>query len=460
MSVSPSTPLSREYVRGRPGFALWASLVILLAFLVREYFVLSMVVDMPIRGDVREYLLYAWNLYHHGVFSLSEPGIVVPVADAYRSPGYPWFLWLCMRLRPHGDGWYQLALQMQVLLGTATVLLTMLLGRRWLTTGWAVAVGVLLALWPHHIAATGALLSEVLFGFTLTASLYALAIGLTRKSGRILALAGVLFGWAYLVNPLIALFPPIAALLVCRHVGNARLGSLCLAAFLVPVVAFAVRNAQVDTRSPAGHVGRVAMNLAQGAWPEYHQAWHAQQLGDPGGIAIMRQIDNDAELLDKDPAAGVASLTRRMRDYPGYFAKWYLWQKPALLWSWDIQIGPGGVYVLDVRHSPLETHPLLRASTTTLQRLNPLCTLLAFAGALSVLVGALRKSSWAPPAAATSAVLFLYLTAIHALLQAEPRYAIAYRGIEILLSVTSLQLVVGALLGRANARFHSTKTAA
>lgn len=382
MSIEPMD--ARADVRGfagaRLGFAFWAGLVVLLAFLVREYFVLVATVAIPIRGDIREYVVYAWNLYNHGVFSLSEPGTVPPVPDAYRAPGYPWFLLLCMWLRPVGDGWYHLALQLQVLLGTATVALTMLLGRRWLANGWSIAAGVLLALWPHHIVASGALLSEVLFGFTLMVALYALSVGLERRSPGMLAIAGALFGWAYLVNPLIAMFPPVIALLIWRDTMSLRLASLFLAVFLVPVLAFAMRNSQVDTHASGSRVGRVAVNLAQGAWPEYHHAWHAQGLGDPGGIEIMRQINNDAVLIDKDPRAGLASLATRVQEYPGYFAKWYLWQKPLLLWGWDIQIGPGGIYVLVVQHSPLQTHPLLRASTTALQKLNPFITLLAFGG--------------------------------------------------------------------------------
>lgn len=434
--------LPHTIVGARQRFTVWIGLIVILALLVREYFVLVAVVDFPIRGDIREYVDYAWNLRHYGVFSMLAPGATTPLPDAYRSPGYPWLLALCMWLRPYGDGWYQLALQFQVFLGTATVWLTMLVGRRWLTSGWPLAAGVLLAIWPHHIAATGALLSEVLFGCTLMAALYALSLGLSDCSRTKLALAGATFGLAYLINPVIALFPPVVALLIWRSTYRPGVAGLFLVIFLVPVLAFAARNAHLQVNQPsAQHLSRSAINLAQGAAPEYHHAWHAQALGDPGGAAIIKQIDQDARLLDSDPLGGLGSIASRVKSYPAYFATWYLWQKPVLLWSWDIQMGPGGIYVLKVRNSPLQTHPLLRSTTATLRLLNPVITFLAFIGTLLLLTSRLRRTAEKPPLIAVmTAALAVYLTAVHSVFQAEPRYAIAYRGIELILLVSCLHI--------------------
>lgn len=441
-------------------FAIISALVVLLAFLIREYYVLVSVVEVPIRGDIREYVVYAWNLYHHVIFSLSEPGTIAPVPDSYRSPGYPWLLALCMWLRPIGNDWYGLALQMQVVLGTATVLFALCVGRRWLSTGWTLMAGLLLAVWPHHVAATGVLLSEVAFGCALMAGMACLATACDGPKAWLFALAGLAFAAGYLINPLIALFPPAVGLLIWRAAGP-RMTLTFMATFMIPVLGFALRNAALDHTASAQHpVGRAAMNFVQGSWPQYHQAWSARYTGDVIGTQILDAMERETARLDSDPLAGFQAIASRLSSDPGYYATWYLLRKPFLLWDWSIRIGYGGPYVLPVQHSPLETHPLLRASTTALQRLNPFCTLLAFAGALSLLLGALRKSSWAPPAAAMAALLLLYLTAIHTLFQAEPRYATAYRGIEILLVVSSLQLAALALLGRIRTRFPTEKTAA
>lgn len=49
----------------RSRFTLLLALVATLAFLIREYFVLFGIVDQPIRGDIRDYVSYAWNLVEH-----------------------------------------------------------------------------------------------------------------------------------------------------------------------------------------------------------------------------------------------------------------------------------------------------------------------------------------------------------------------------------------------------------
>jgi hypothetical protein len=443
----------REFLGARPSFAFWAGAVVLLALLIREYFVLATIIDVPIRGDISEYVRYAWNLSHHGVFSMSLPQTTTPVPDAYRSPGFPWLLALCMRLRPQGDGWYALALQMQVLLGTATVWLTMLLARHWLHMGWAVAAGLLLAIWPHHVAATGVLLSEVTFGFALMAGLYAFALAMRTRQRRYIVLCAAAFGYAYLVNPLIALFPPLLALLAWHEIGSSS-GLVLIGLFLVPVLAFGLRNLQVE-QPTANPPGRAVANFVQGSWPQYHGAWQAMNDGDPGGGQIMVEIDRETSLLHADPRAGMAAVTARFRQFPLYYVRWYALRKPWLLWSWDIQLGPGGVYVLDVKRSPLDIHPLLHLSTATMHALNPMLSLLALGAVASLLPGGLRRRPWAPTAALATAVLALYLTSVHTVFQAEPRYANAYRGIEALLIMSMLQLGVAAWLHRQQQPKHS-----
>jgi hypothetical protein len=436
----------RELFGVRPGFGFWVGAVVLLAFLIREYFVLVAVVDIPLRGDIREYVNYAWNLYHHGVFSMVPPQATPPSPDAFRSPGYPWLLMVCMLLKPHGDSWYSLALQMQVVLGTATVWLTMLSARLWLDRAWPILAGVLMAIWPHHVAATGALLSEVAFGFTLMAGLYFLTRAFDGPRPCFIVLAALAFGYAYLINPLIALFPPVIALLIWRE-RSGRAALIFTSIFLAPLLAFALRSALLENHgNQTERVGRAAINFVQGAWPEYHWAWQMQRFGEPNAIAVMRDISAETAALSASPMTGLSTIAKRLRERPAQYAVWYLWHKPWLLWSWEIQIGPGGVYVLDVRNSPLETHPILRWATAALRLSNPLLSLLALGGMLAMLYGGLLRKPWAPTAALATAALALYLTAVHTIFQAEPRYANSYRGIEILLLVTSLKALIDAAL--------------
>jgi hypothetical protein len=417
---------------GEPGvprqdtrFLAWLMLVALLALVVREHFVLIARVANPFAGDVRDYAAAAWNLAHHGILSTTQPQAAPPLPDAYRPPGYPWLLALCMRLSP--GGWYALALQVQVLLGTATVVLTGLLGRAWLPRNAALAAAALLALWPHHIVASGALLSEVLFGFALSAALC------LHAHGR-LAASGAMFGFATLVNPLIALFPPVLALLQRKHWPRRRL-CVFLVLFAIPLVSMLARDASVppDTHN---RPGRLAANLVQGSWPLYHAARNDALLGKPIPIAIMRQIDDDARLMDRDPAAGLARLGTRMARDPAGYAAWYALRKPWLLWEWNIRVGIGGPYFLVVRNSPLEREPVLHAITSAYRIATPLLALLMAVGVVAIGIVAVRGR--APSAALATALLVVYLTAVHAILQSEPRYANAYRGFEALMAVAGV----------------------
>jgi hypothetical protein len=102
-----------------------------------------------------------------------------------------------------------------------------------------------------------------------------------------------------------------------------------------------------------------------------------QRFGNPDAITMMQQINDETATLSENPEAGLTRISKRLIANPDYYGAWYLWQKPRLLWSWEIQLGPGDVYVLEVKNSPLETHPLLRWCSIALRYLNPLLSLLA-----------------------------------------------------------------------------------
>lgn len=421
-------------------FGVMLALVALLAFAVREHFVLSTIVDNPIRGDVREYVAYAWNLVQYGIYGGTMPPDF-PIADDYRAPGYPWLLALGMRLWPQDPtwdvlgGWYPFALQLQVVLGTLTAVFAALLARHWLTPAWAIVAGALLALWPHHVAATNALLSEVAFGFFLTAGL--LAFARAWKTGRALwwAITGLAFGYAYLVNPLVLFFPPCLAGLAWWH-HQRGLSLVLLATFLVPVIGLGVRNAAIESVD-RGSGYRATLNFVQGSWPDYHQAAALYRSGDPIAVAITNEINAETAALRADLPTGLARVGTRMLRDPALYTRWYV-SKPWLLWGWDIRIGAGGIYFLEVRNSPLDRVPL-RIIVVTYRTLNPLLTtIMVFSSVYLMFLGLRRRDLL--PASATGA-LGVYLTLLHVVLQAEPRYANAYRALEAVVVATALGAV-------------------
>jgi 4-amino-4-deoxy-L-arabinose transferase-like glycosyltransferase len=446
---------------GRRNFLFLVVMIGMLALLLREYFVLVAQVDAPIRGDIREYVAYAWNLLHHHTFSATPPGSAVVVPDAYRGPGYPLFLAVTMLAGEAGNRWYFVALHAQALLGAATVLMGIALGRHWLSRGWSLIAGVLMALWPHHIAATGALLSEVVFGFALMLALLSTAEAARRRSTGWAIAAGVAFGLAWLVNPLILLFPPLVAIAFWR-VGIGRQAACMLAIALLFAGAWAGRNATLPPQPDVP--GRATTNFVQGSWPLFLRALNDAGRTGPDASPIPRRIvqavDEETRLVARDPRAGLHSIADRMALDPAYYARWYAFEKPWLLWDWDIRVGTGDVYYHEVKHSPLETHPLLHAIKTTLHALNPAIFLLSMLATVGFIVIGLRRPASAELAPLLVALFIAYVTLVHTIFQAEPRYAIPYRPMQLLLAVAAVAAVIDWLRGRLAGRHRIQPAAA
>lgn len=441
--MSAASPVQSPPLRFWP----WLALVTVAAWALREYFVLAAQIEAPIRGDIRQYVAYALNLLQHGTFSQVWPGEGPPVPDAFRSPGYPMLLALAMFLVKGGAGWYTVAVQLQVLLGSLSVALTALLARPWLSPRWALAAGALFAIWPHHVVASGVLLSEVLFGFALLLALLLAAEAARRRHVGWAIAAGTAMSFATLVNPIALLLPPVAALIAWRG-GLHRIAGAMLVLGMLGPAAWQLRNATID--APPSGPGRGAINLVQGSWPLYHEAhFQLRRYGNPIARSMFEEMEAETELLGADPAAGLARIGARMSAQPGAYLRWYLLQKPFLLWDWDIRIGIGDIYFHRVRSSPFEGNALLHAGKEGMKALNPFLSLLALIGALLVL----RDHHRDPHAPSSIAAMFvatctLYLTAVHMGFQAEPRYATAYRGLEALLVVTTLARIHGAWRGR------------
>jgi MYXO-CTERM domain-containing protein len=426
---------------GARAFRLAALAVFLLALALRVGFQLGVQVDGPVAGDIVQYVAYAWNLVHHGTFSSALPDSAAWPPDAFRGPGYPAFLALWLWLA--GDeSFLAAATAAQLVLGAATAPLAIAWTRQWLPRGGALAVGGLVAAWPHSIVFSATLLNETLFAFALVAFL-ALAgrAARTARPGAAL-IAGVAGGLATLVNPIALVLAPLAAALTWRH--GRRLAALLLAGHVAVVGAWSLRNAMHP--GMPGASDRAALNLVEGSWPLYHAAYHAQR-EQPLARKMMVDIAAEERLMVADPAAGLAAVATRVRAEPVPYVVWYALRKPWLLWSWKVAIGWGDVYFLATRRSPFETQWPYRALHAACRAANPALF------ALAVLAAGLawrRRPGDAAQATAwrLAAMAFLYVTAVHVVLQAEPRYAVAYRPIEFALAVTGALAAWRALRSR------------
>ena len=416
-------------------FLLLSVAVVVLAFAVREWYLLASTVKFAVMGDGVDYMRYAYNLVHHGMFSRVGP-TEVPYPDAYRGPGYPLLLAVSMSVWREAGPWVHAVQQAQALLGAGTVALVIALGRQWMGRGAALVAGLLIAFWPHHVVATQAVLSEVLFGFVIVLSLLLSWIALKRQSIGWGAWAGAAFAYGYLVNPLIALLP-ILLLAVFWRAKLPKVGAMMIWVVLLVVGLWTMRPSEPSE-------SRAIVNAVQGSLPNYHLAWHYKGT-IPGAAKEYKEIDHEVGIALEDPNKGFARAIARMEAEPARYLRWYAYQKAYALWDWNVMIGAGGIYVIETYDSPFE-HAL-----APVKELYRIANLPLFLLALIAAFMSLFRSD----ASRFAGIAFLYLTLVHVVFQAEPRYAIAYRPVEVMLSVALLSWLLQAYKRRSKGHvFH------
>jgi hypothetical protein len=426
-----------------------AVFITVLAFTLRWHYVMATYVPVPLGGDASQYFYYAWNLTHHGVFSLSHPGASVIAPDSYRDPGYPLFLALWMKLLGGQSAWYVATLLSQALLGALTVAFSLQISRQWLSIKWASVAGLLMAIWPHSIAINGFLLTETLTGFLCALGMLLWVYACKHQHRGLAVAGGLVFGAAALTNSVLKPFCLLLAVFEAWRAPRLRKLALLLASgsLLLPV-AWAFRTSQLPTSDiHSSSTGRALQNLVQGSWPAYHPAWRLSKLGNEtekaNAKALLGAMDSEYELLLKSPRDGFKAIGQRMSQHPLAYMGWYLFQKPYELWGWDIEIGQGDIYPYPVLNAPFQVNPTWRALAALCHTINPLLWLLALASLpLTWLNARYAKQDFLSCSALAGALgLLAFVSLLYTALQAEPRYSIPFRALEIAMTFTSLSVL-------------------
>ncbi|MDE1961264.1 MAG: hypothetical protein KGH80_06665, partial [Xanthomonadaceae bacterium] len=237
-------------------------------------------------------------------------------------------------------------------------------------------------------------------------------------------------------NPVILFFPLLAGLLLVR-LGQWRCAAVLVVCFSSIVAGWGWRNAGLPYEY--GATRRAAENFVEGSIPLYMRAFNSRWVS-PDAKRIVDVADNETALLLHDPAAGMNAVFDRMRQQPGAYLSWYLLQKPWKLWDWGIVIGTGDIYYPVTQRSPLERIAVLRAMKQLFEWVNPAFFVLAMFAALWLLLR-VWVCRTIPFMAAAMAVFVIYVTGVHVVFQAEPRYSVPYRPEEVLLALTALAWV-------------------
>jgi hypothetical protein len=179
----------------------------------------------------------------------------------------------------------------------------------------------------------------------------------------------------------------------------------------------------------------------EGSWPEYHAAYDSRNAAREPAL-IIDAISREEAVMVSDPRIGLRAWWARMSMQPSRYLGWYLLEKPYLLWDWSIRIGNGDIYLYPTEQSPFERFGAMRMLKRGAQIANPALFLLACACSILVLIDLVRRgASSSNLVLGATTLVFIYLTTVHVILQAEPRYSIAYRPIEFALAFGALWML-------------------
>ena len=381
-------------------------------------------VYVPIRADARNYCIYAQNLVNHKIFSKELSNN--PTPDSFWSPAYPTML--ASILYVFGiQHFYPAVLFTQALLGALTAGMVFAIGSFFLPLWAAAAAGVLTACSPHLISMGGYLLTETLFAFTLLLFLLTYMIAIkTEKSGHFIT-AGTLAGITYLVNPVIFFAPFLFAGLFFFKSNDNRFSPgnpkkklilLFLVAFIIPWLIWSVRCRLNVPATSSSSANRALVNFIIGAHHNFYEIWRANPR-DPENPATL-----DQKTVDGSWSKFIPILAKRIWEKPGHYARWYFYEKPKLLWSWDILIGQGDIYVYEVVKSWFQTSGFAAALHSIMKSIHGWLILLSLLGGVFLLK---NGNSQRGQMVMIIYVCIIYISAVYVVLQSEPRYSIPQR---------------------------------
>lgn len=388
------------------------------------------IVDGPIRADAKDYVSYALNLAHFGVYSRGD-GILrgetaAAAPDALRSPGYPLFLAAILGDNPPFSA-LQTVLLVQAFLSALTVLICYFLLRTMVTWPWAIVGAALTALSPHLITMSVYLLTETLFAFLLAASMFAVIWAHRQRSAFAMAIAGALLGAGALTRPSLEylLIPMAIFVFVSLRVLDSRVAKrltvMLVLGFSLTYLPWIVRNE--ITLGRTGDRTLMINTLHHGLYPDFRYN------GDPATFGYPYRFDPRASEIAASLPAVLGEIAARFRAAPAEYLRWYLIGKPWMFWSWTMAEGPGDVFVYPVKKTPYVELPHFSASHGLMRILHIPLLLLAFVG--SVLVWLPQRvhalSGSALFAARLVSLVLWYFTVLHMVGAPFPRYSVPLR---------------------------------
>ena len=435
-------PINRRLVNVRR-LAVLISVILLTfaALIIRlDYVHTTRFVEPAVRSDAVDYVVYSSNILHYGVFSRSYSPNKPPDPDCYRTPGYPLFLALIVRLGGPTH-LYSNVLFVQAVMGALMVPLTFLAASSFMPFLPALFSALLVCASPHLISIGGYVLTESLFGFLLLISLCFYLFACRRGGTWRWVCAGFLFGIANLVTPTVLPLPWFLAgltFLVFRRMGKDVRKSLAifLLVFSIIPVGYAVRNHM--NVSPENRDGRALGNVSIGSYPDFlfkekrYQYYPYRE--DPEYTEYSSSLKNFTSIF-----------SRRFQAEPGKYLAWYLYGKPSAFWNWNIFQGQGDVFIYPVIFSLFDVSPVARLVHDIMKWCHPFILMFALMGA-GVHLYFLLKRDVVDKTGVVSMMMFgviSYYTLIFFVFAPWPRYSVPLRPELYMCASWALYLIFG-----------------
>lgn len=377
----------------------------------------------PLGPDAWQYFNYAVNLVNSGVYS-KDPSLqtgVAPVPDAFRSPGYAWFL-VPFAALSQDLSLLDRVVTAQAWISSLAIFLVFGIARRVLPAALALLATLLTAATPHLITMNHYLLSESLFTFLVLLALFAMGWG---KPWRVWVLVGIFLGLAALVRPVLLPFVGFVALGIFLHRAfpRRRNAAFSLAlGFCLVTLPWALRNKMVlgsfadDTLA--------IHTIAHGIYPDllYNR--------DPQTFGYPYHYDPRFPEISTSVSSVLREIKERFIQEPGRTMQWFFLDKPQWFWSWNIIQGQGDAFVYPTTHSPFFWHPVFQVVHRILFALHPLLVVLAALGSLLVWLPNRFSPTgqWSPLFMARLIALLLWsMTLLHMVFIPLSRYSIPLR---------------------------------
>lgn len=310
---APSTPSSLESASPPRWWRSWSIATVVFALVLRAAW--GAVVPVVPESDCVVYDSMARNIVSGQGYAF-EPG----KPSAYWPVGTSAMLAGVYKVFGQGFG-YAPVVVLNVLIGTATVWLTMEMARRWFGAPAGLTTGLLMAVWPGQIQFSTILASELPFNVCVMAALFAESRDRWRPAARAVT-TGVALAAASYVRPLALLLP--AVLVWCRLVGPETPrrrpvavlleGVAVVAVMAVLIAPWTLRNARAFGR-PVLISTNGGPNLWMGNNPETNHGY----MPLPPEVKGMNEVERENFLKDQarkyileNPGAFAVGLVRKL----------------------------------------------------------------------------------------------------------------------------------------------------